>query len=458
MQTLRKPAFVWAWTRITHLFEQRLPQEKLVRRLDKHIHKALQSGQRTALIMIEIDRFRIIQSNFSGTELAQIQRTLEDRLKALLGNPKGLRRLGDGRYAYVPTPDEYQIAGQLPRLAKALQTVTKRAVAVQAGHMATSISIGIASDDVITDVSGATLVDAASLALFEATNAGSSAICIYTADMQTRVALRSKLVEDVAPAIDSGAIHAFFQPQIDLHRDKIIGFEALARWKHAERGMISPAEFLPVLAQLGMMRDLGFAILRAALQALHDWDRAGFDVPTVSINMSAEELRNPHLVDAISLELDRFDLTPNRLVIEVLETVVAADQDDIIMRNIRDLSALGCAIDLDDFGTGQASITSIRQFGVDRIKIDRSFVQHVDTDIDQQDMILAMLTMTDRLRVDVLAEGVETPAELAFISDAGCHLVQGYAVSRPMAGADVGRWINERLFHASFTGKQQYIQ
>lgn len=458
MHIFRFPVVAQTWARLMRLFDQHLPRDRAVRAIDRRMRRTKQTCNNTALLMLEIDHFRRHETNFSGSEIAMILRKFEDRLQAQVSNPKALLRLGSGRYAYLPAPDEFHLPNQLAQLAKTLQAATKKPIAVRTGHVSISFSVGYATEELLADPSGAALFDAAAIALFEAGTTGSAKILGYTADMQERIVLRNKLIADVAPAIESGAIHAFFQPQINIQLNTIIGFEALARWKHDERGMISPAEFLPVLSQLGMMRDLGLTILRAALSALHGWDKAGFDVPTISINMSAEELRNPHLVDSIALELDRFDLTPERLVIEVLETVVAADKDDMILRNIKDLSALGCTIDLDDFGTGQASITSIRQFGVDRIKIDRSFIRHVDTDTDQQDMILAMLTMTERLRVGVLAEGVETPAELAFISDTGCHLVQGYAVSRPMAGADVGRWINERLFHASFAGKQQYIQ
>ncbi len=439
----------------SRVFDRQLPREYLLRALNRRLER---EASKTAVILFEIDQFRRLEQNFSGAEVARILLTLEMRIKESIRTNKSFCRLGGGRFAIIPAPIQTATPEKLGVIAADLQTTTFKPIPLKSGQAHISLSVGYATQDSVPASSGAALLDAAAIALLEASASGLATIRAYSPAMHDRASSRKELAIEVGPAIQSGAIHAFFQPQVDIKSNRIVGFEALARWYHAERGMIPPAEFLPVLAQLGMMRELGFTILRAALSALHEWDRAGFEVPTISINMSAEELGNPNLVDAICLELDRFDMTPDRLVIEVLETVVAADKDDMVLSNIKALSRLGCSIDLDDFGTGQASITSIRQFGVDRIKIDSSFVRYIDTDKDQQDMVLAMLTMSERLRVNVIAEGVETPAELAFISKTACQLVQGYAIARPMPGAEVAGWINGQVFHSSFARNQQYIQ
>jgi EAL domain-containing protein (putative c-di-GMP-specific phosphodiesterase class I) len=183
----------------------------------------------------------------------------------------------------------------------------------------------------------------------------------------------------------------------------ISGVEALARWHHPRRGVIAPCDFLPLLERNGLMGRLGHLMLSDALAALSQWDSKGMFVPTVSISMSNTELRNPYLVDHIMMELDKFGLAPERLVIEVLETVVANQDDSTITTNLQRLAELGSGIDLDDFGTGYASITSIRQLAIQRIKIDRSFVTHIDRDEEQQNMVDAILTMAKRLELDTLA-------------------------------------------------------
>ena len=175
--------------------------------------------------------------------------------------------------------------------------------------------------------------------------------------------------------------------------------------------------------------------------ALKAWDNSGTEVPQIGVNFAGGELANPRLIDKITWELDRFDLSPNRLAVEVLETVVASTPDDVITRNINALGKLGCRIDLDDFGTGNASIASIRRFSVSRIKIDRSFVMKADRDPDQQRMIGAILTMAERLGVETLAEGVETVGEHVLLAQLACDHVQGFGIARPMPFEQTLDWI-----------------
>ncbi len=164
-------------------------------------------------------------------------------------------------------------------------------------------------------------------------------------------------------------------------------------------------------------------------------------MPTVAVNFSAAELRNPKLPEKIKWELDRFDLTPDRLTVEILETVVTQTDNDVIVRNVAALAALGCGIDLDDFGTGHASITNIRRFALRRVKIDRSFVTRVDEDREQQKIVSAILSMSERLGLETLAEGVETPGEHTMLSQLGCGHVQGFGIARPMPYEDTADWM-----------------
>jgi EAL domain-containing protein (putative c-di-GMP-specific phosphodiesterase class I) len=198
-------------------------------------------------------------------------------------------------------------------------------------------------------------------------------------------------------------------------------------------------------------------MLYHSLASLKKWDARGLDVPMVGVNFASDELRNPKLVDKIRWELDRFDLAPGRLAVEILETVVEDTDNDIITRNIGGLAQLGCAIDLDDFGTGHASIANIRRFAVGRIKIDRSFIENVDNDAEQQRMVAAILTMAERLDLDTLAEGVETIGEHSMLAQLGCGHIQGFGLARPMPFADTLDWIGkhrEKLPLTPLAGRQ----
>jgi diguanylate cyclase len=230
---------------------------------------------------------------------------------------------------------------------------------------------------------------------------------------------------------------------------QLTGFEALARWNHPSRGIVPPGDFLNVIEDSGLSERLGEVMLYHSCAALREWDKAAIAVPRVGVNFSPTELHNPRLVDKIKWELDRFDLSPNRLAIEILETVMSQETIDAVTRNIWALQELGCSIELDDFGTGSASIANIRRFAVGRIKIDRSFITHVDTDREQQTMVAAILTMAERLELETLGEGVETAGEHAMLAQLGCEHVQGFSIGRPMPLADTFAWYERHKTHVA---------
>ena len=235
----------------------------------------------------------------------------------------------------------------------------------------------------------------------------------------------------VAEAVAEGQIEAYFQPQVCCNSGRLTGFEALARWNHPVRGLLLPAAFLPGMNELDHAA-LTHQILRQSLAALRRWDAEGWDVPTVSLNISQPELSDSGFADMVFWELDRQDVAPGRLVLELLESIGPINSCDKARANLARLAEAGCQIDLDDFGTGYASLDSIRHFGVNRIKIDRSFITGCNHDAEQQRMILAILSLAERLGLSTLAEGVETIEENAFLTQIGVDQVQGFAVSPPM--------------------------
>jgi EAL domain-containing protein (putative c-di-GMP-specific phosphodiesterase class I) len=205
------------------------------------------------------------------------------------------------------------------------------------------------------------------------------------------------------------------------------------------------------------MERLSQVMLFHSLTAIKAWDAAGVEVPSVGVNFATQELRNPGLADNIRWELERFGLSSDRLSVEILETVMTDQPDDVVTRNIAALSAMGCRIELDDFGTGHASISAVRRFNISRIKIDRSFVMKSDRDPEQQKLIAAILTMAERLDLETLAEGVETVGEHALLSQLGCDHVQGFGIGRPMPFDQTLDWITahqSKLQDAPAIGRQ----
>jgi diguanylate cyclase (GGDEF)-like protein len=399
------------------------------------------SGLRAACFALELNDFKELARRH-GQEAADIVALrCGERIVSVLRDGDTVARTGDARFAVCLKPVRQLDLELCIQLSGRLQSAIEDPVSLDGVAVYLSCSIGFCQRSRGPGRSGADWLAAADAALREAQQSGPSAIRAYSAEIHRRTKARSDLRDEAVSALENGQIQPWYQPQISTDTGKLTGFEALARWLHPVHGMIAPDTFLPAMQEAGLTERLGQVMLYHALTALKAWDSAGANVPRVGVNFASDELRNPGLVDKIRWELDRFELTPDRLCVEILETVVSNSPDDTITRNITGLGALGCRIDLDDFGTGHASIAAIRRFGVSRIKIDRSFVMKADRDPEQQRLIGAILTMAERLELETLAEGVETVGEHALLAQLGCDHVQGFGIGRPMPFDQTLDWI-----------------
>lgn len=401
--------------------------------------------RRTGCIIVEVDDFGTLLDRHGQAAADRVQSCIADRLASVLRDHDTLIALSRGQFGIVLAPIR-QLDSEIGlKLATRLQAAAEEPISVDAATIYLSASVGFCLDSFLPDASGRELSDAAGLALIEARRHAPSAIRAYSPELRHIAAVPETHAAEVLTALADGQINAWFQPQISTDTGGISGFEALARWDHPVRGLIPPAEFLPVLQKMGKADILGMRILRDALDALKSWDAAGFDIPQVGVNFCADELRDPKLVDRLTWELDRHEIAPSRLTVEILETVVAYSPDDMIVRNISQMARLGCRIDLDDFGTGHASISSIRRFAVHRLKIDRSFVKRLDCDLQQQRLVNAIQLMAEQLDLETIAEGVETAGEHAMLAQLGVGHVQGFGIARPMPVARTAGWITDHM-------------
>ncbi|MDY6857898.1 MAG: bifunctional diguanylate cyclase/phosphodiesterase [Pseudomonadota bacterium] len=432
-------------------------RETVIALLDKTLKNPADRGLTTACLVVAVEGLDGLGERF-GTPAAELAMgRVADRLAGALRGSDVVARLGEGCFAIALGAVRRADLETLLQIAGRLQDAVREPISIDAtaAHLSSSVGFCLASRSPAAD--GAAMLAAAETAMRTARQSGPGAIRAFSAEMQVAADLRHDLADEVSAALESGQIVAWFQPQISTDTGAVTGFEALARWPQRERGPIPPSDFLGAIARAGLSERLSEEMLFNALSALRSWDKAGVHVPAVGVNFSGEELRNPRLVDKVRWELDRFGLTAERLTIEVLENVVSDAGDDMISRNISALSALGCGIDLDDFGTGHASIASVRRFAVGRLKIDRSFVTRVDQDREQQDMVAAILTMAEGLGLDTLAEGVETVGEHAMLAQLGCRHVQGFGIARPIPFEDTIAWMlkhQEKPEQAASLGRQ----
>ncbi|MEO0669284.1 MAG: bifunctional diguanylate cyclase/phosphodiesterase [Pseudomonadota bacterium] len=408
---------------------------------DEVRQSATASGKSCAVLVVELDEFSTLRDRYEPDATDRVLNAISDRITSVLRDTDTVSRIGDCRYGICLTPVLHMDLESSIQLSGRIQQAIEEPVAVDGTSVYVTASVGFCLVARAPGATGQDWTNAAIAALHEAQKRGHGSIRAYSAELQSRMKKRANLRDEVANALEGGQVQPWFQPQISTDTGKVTGFEALARWIHPHRGAIAPGDFLPAIEEAGLLERLAEVMTYNTLTAIKAWDYAGVHVPQVGVNFSGLELANPRLVDKIQWELDRFDLTPDRLTVEILETVVTDMADDTIVRNIRALSQLGCHIDLDDFGTGHASIAALRRFGVNRIKIDRSFVMKADRDPEQQRMISAILTMAERLGLETLAEGVETVGEHALLAQLGCDHVQGYGIARPMPFEKTLDWV-----------------
>jgi EAL domain-containing protein (putative c-di-GMP-specific phosphodiesterase class I)/GGDEF domain-containing protein len=423
--------------------------------LDIALARGGANGLKTACFLIQIeDAADFAERHDSAAVEALMERTAA-RLRTALRDGDQLCWLGDARFGIALRAVPHLDLEAGIQLAARLQSAVEEPVSLDGAAVYVTCATGFCLSSRSTAKTANALISRAETALQEARRNGPSAIRAYSEEMGRLKQKRDTMLGDALLALENGEIRPWFQPQISTDTGHVTGFEALARWIHPQRGVIPPGDFLPALEQAGQMERLGEVILYGALTAVNAWDAAAVQVPCVAVNFTGEELRNPRLTDKIRWDLDRFDLTPDRLTVEVLETVVAGAAEDTATQNIMRLAEMGCRIDLDDFGTGHASIAAIRRFAIERIKIDRTFVTHVDEDAEQQRMVAAILTMAERLGLETLAEGVETAGEHAMLAQLGCRHVQGFGIARPMPFEETLDWISS---HQARLGRLPQIE
>jgi len=275
------------------------------------------------------------------------------------------------------------------------------------------------------------LLKNADTAMYRAKEQGRNCFQYYSSEMSTAGLEHLELESDLRHALERGEFLLHYQPQVDIKSGKIIGAEALIRWQHPDRGMISPAVFIPVAEDIGLIGPIGEWVLHTACAEAKAWQLAGLPSVRVAVNVSGRQISNDHVVDKVVAALKGSNLAPEFLEIEVTESVVMRDATRAIS-TLNALKNLGVALSIDDFGTGYSSLGYLKRFPLDKLKIDKSFVDGLPTNEDDAAIANAIIAMSHSLRLTVIAEGVETEAQLGFLRAHGCDEMQGYLFSKPL--------------------------
>ncbi|NND61061.1 MAG: EAL domain-containing protein, partial [Gammaproteobacteria bacterium] len=412
-------------------------------RLSATLHEARRCNKNVTVLFLDVDRFKRINDTLghdAGDELLcavanRLSVLLEDTGVISLDHSRAmggiLARLGGDEFA-LALDDVTQIM-EIRRAAQSIVDAFAEPFTIGDQDVFVGTSIGIAQfprdgDDVHQ------LLKNADVAMYHAKDAGRNCYKFYNDSMTQVTMSRLDLESDLRKALDLGEFEVHYQPQVDIRTGRIFGAEALLRWKNKDRGMISPAEFVPLAEETGLIIPIGQWVLQEACDQARKWHDAGITNFKVAVNLSERQFRQNTLVLAVSQALAKSGLDPAALELELTEGTIMRNAEDTVF-TLSELKAMGMHISVDDFGTGYSSLSYLKRFPIDVIKIDRSFVMDICEDADDAAITASIIAMARSLKRDVIAEGVETIAQAHALRDRGCNFMQGYLFSKPVNAA-----------------------
>jgi diguanylate cyclase (GGDEF)-like protein/PAS domain S-box-containing protein len=411
-----------------------LPNRSLVsQRLEQEIAQAQRDGGKVAVAFIDLDGFKLVNDGLGHKAGDELLRIVGTRMQQCLGEGAMLGRFGGDEFVLV-LPGVDGAAAAAPVLESLRQAVVQP-VMLGEHPVRVSASIGV----VMYPHDGAdanTLMMNADAAMYRAKELGSNNVQFYAREMNSSVEQKLLLLDGLRGALEAGQFSLLYQPKVDLRTGRVFGVEALLRWNHPEHGSVSPARFIPLAEESGMIVQLGEWVLQTACAQNRAWRAAGLPPVTMSVNVSARQFAEGRLVERVAEALRISGLPANGLEIEVTESLIMRDMQQAIGR-MRELKAMGVSLSVDDFGTGYSSLSALKSFPISTLKIDKSFVSDLATSADDQAIAMAVISLGHKLNLRVIAEGVETEQQYRFLRENDCDEMQGYLFSRPVPPHDI---------------------
>ena len=398
------------------------------------------NDQLFAVLFMDLDGFKMINDSMGHLIGDQLLIGVANRLEKCLRSTDTVARIGEtftvarlGGDEFTVLLDHIKDPSDAKRAADRMMKALALPFILGGKEVFTSVSIGIALSNSSYEQAEDILRDA-DTAMYRAKSLGKARYEIFDADMRASVIARLQLETDLRHALERKEFRNFYQPIVDLASGEIVGFEALLRWQHPTRGLLGPEEFIPVAEETGLIRELGWWNLREACRQISEW-RAGLDAHshlTISVNLSAKQFLQPNLVSDISKLLHELALAPEALKLEITESTVMADPSAAV-EMLQQIKSLGIRLAIDDFGTGYSSLSYLHRFPLDTLKIDRSFISGMGEEGEGMEIARTILPMANNLRLDVVAEGVETIQQVAMLKKLHCKYAQGFYFSRPLS-------------------------
>ncbi|PWV97115.1 PAS domain S-box-containing protein/diguanylate cyclase (GGDEF)-like protein [Hoeflea marina] len=416
---------------LTGLLNRTLLEE----RIDRAIGEARPERTCLSLVFLDLDNFKLVNDSLGHTAGDTVLSTVARRMQSCVGPGNTIVRIGGDEFVILLAGQADDPAANLEVLERIRAEISKPfMVDGHAFHITCSMGVATYPAD---GRSTETLLINADAAMYKAKEAGRDNFQFYTTEMNSRVHGRLNQIEELRTAISGGEFHLRYQPQIDLASGRMVSIEALVRWDHPVKGLISPADFIPLAESSGLIVPLGDWVLQEACRQNKSWQDAGLAPLTVCVNVSARQFSDRTWVCRVKHALDLSGLDAGCLELELTESLLMQNMDQAIA-TMNDLRELGVRFAIDDFGTGYSNLSALKSFPVARLKIDKCFISNLASDDSDLGIVAAIISLGQNLRMKVIAEGVETGEQLEILRRNGCDEVQGFHFSRPVAPDVIG--------------------
>lgn len=414
-----------------------LPNRNLfMDRLNVAAREAKRYAHLFAVIIVDIDRFKHVNQSYGHEFGNEVLRQIAERIQTNVRECDTVARLGGGEYALII--NELQEAEDVIRVAHTINDSMKTPLRCRDQEIFATLGIGVSVypvDSTEPDI----LLKNAETAMHEAKRSGRSQFRFFTDDMNNAARERMEMETELRRALENREFILCFQPQIEIQSGRLWGAEALIRWKHPRKGIISPLHFIPTLEDTGLILPVGEWALRAACEQIVAWHNDGYDL-TLSVNLSAKQFNDPQLLEGILNALEQTRVDPQRLELELTESTLMSDEQRAL-RIMSDIRSHGVQLAIDDFGTGYSSLSYLKKLPVNHLKVDRSFVINMAEDDDDRIIVQSTVDLAHNLGLEVIAEGIETISALQLLKDMNCEIAQGYYIAHPMEPAQFDAWL-----------------
>jgi diguanylate cyclase (GGDEF)-like protein len=411
-----------------------LPNRLLVaERLEQALERSARSGAEVAVLFVDLDRFKLINDSRGHAAGDELLVTVAERLRRVVRPDDVVARFGGDEFVIVC--EDRAAAFEASLLAEQILTTLREPVLVGGQEVFLSASVGIA----VADASGSpsSLLRDADAAMYRAKDKGRDRSEFFDATMQTEATEHLEIQSALHRAVERDELRVYYQPVVELETGTVTGVEALVRWQHPQHGLVSPASFIPLAEETGLIVPIGGWVLGEAAAQLAQWRKEHWGRSlTVSVNLSARQLRQPELIPGLMATLLATGMDPGALCLELTETTFMEDAGSH-RDTLADIRALGLGLAIDDFGTGYSSLTYLKRFPVTVVKVDQAFVKGLGENVADTAIVKSVIDLAHALGLVVVAEGVETAEQVAHLRALGCDMGQGYFFARPQPAEDL---------------------